>query len=121
MTKNPFITLGGSRTFNDEETPTKWVKVSEALSVVGKSFNVDSIGVRSGNFGEYAYITGNETATGEHYGLNIPSYYLDDMRSMVNNPECNRAILSGSVVVTVGVKRTKAGKVYPMYDFKIVK
>ena len=114
---SPFINLGVDAP--TEKTTRRWVKCKDALTISGRSYAVEAIGTKTTKYGDSAYILGTDKATGEKVGINVPSYYYEDMRLMIANPACSRAIADGTVTVTVSSKTYRNGNTYPRYSWTV--
>lgn len=114
---SPFINLGADAPA--EKTPRRWVQCRDALSISGRSYAVEAIGTKTTKYGDSAYILGTDNVTGERVGINVPSYYYDDMKVMIANPACARAIEEGIVTVSVSSKTYRNGNTYPRYSWTV--
>lgn len=114
---SPFINLGVDTP--TEKTTRRWVKCKDALTISGRSYTVEAIGTKTTKYGDSAYILGTDKATGEKVGINVPSYYYEDMRLMIANPACARAIAEGTVTVVVSSKTCRNGNTYPRYSWTV--
>ena len=97
-----------------------WIKSREIVKNDGLVIIVTAIGKKKSKYGESGFITGiYHRANGEEtIGINVPSWYIPTIDSMLNDPEVIGAIRAGGVTVTLG-KRTssKDGKEYPTFEW----
>lgn len=98
----------------------KWIKSGEIVKNDGLVITVTAIGKKKSKYGESGFITGitaNQNGS-ETIGINVPSWYIPTIESMLNDTEVVEAIRAGVVVVKVG-KRTskKDGNEYPTFEW----
>ena len=97
-----------------------WIKASEIVNNDGLVITVTAIGKKKSKYGESAFITGIiKTSNGEEtIGINVPSWYIPTIESMLNDVEVVGAIRAGGVFVKLG-KRTspKNGNEYPTFEW----
>ena len=97
-----------------------WIKASEIVNNDGLVITVTAIGKKKSKYGESAFITGIiKTSNGEEtIGINVPSWYIPTIESMLNDIEVVGAIKAGVVFVKLG-KRTspKNGNEYPTFEW----
>ena len=81
---------------------------------------VTAIGKKKSKYGDSGFITGiKRYANGEEtIGINVPTWYIPIIESMLNDIEVIGAIRSGGVTVKIG-KRTnsKNGNEYPVFEW----
>ena len=98
----------------------RWIKASELTSNAGLMLNVTAIGKKKSKYGESGFITGFNRIRGdeETIGINVPTWYIPTIESMLNDIEVVGAIRSGGVTVKLG-KRTnpKNGNEYPTFEW----
>ena len=98
----------------------RWIKASELTSNAGLMLNVTAIGKKKSKYGESGFITGFNRIRGdeETIGINVPSWYIPTIESMLNDTDVVGAIRSGGVTVKLG-KRTnpKNGNDYPTFEW----
>ena len=97
-----------------------WSKSSEVVNNDGLVITVTAIGKKKSKYGESGFITGiKRYANGEEtIGINVPSWYIPTIESMLNDIEVVGAIRAGGVFVKLG-KRTnpKNGNEYPTFEW----
>lgn len=98
----------------------KWVKSGEIVKNDGLVITVTAIGKKKSKYGESGFITGitaNPNGS-ETIGINVPSWYIPTIESMLKDEEVIGAIKSGGVTVKLG-KRTssKDGNEYPTFEW----
>ena len=97
-----------------------WIKASEIVSYEGTVLTVTAIGKKKSKYGESGFITGiKRYANGEEtIGINVPTWYIPTIESMLNDIEVVGAIKAGGVFVKLG-KRTnpKNGNEYPTFEW----
>lgn len=97
-----------------------WIKASEIVNNDGLVITVTAIGKKKSKYGESGFITGiKRYANGEEtIGINVPTWYIPAIESMLNDIEVVGAIRSGGVTLTIG-KRTnpKNGNEYPVFEW----
>lgn len=97
-----------------------WIKASELTSNAGLMLNVTAIGKKKSKYGESGFITGFNRSRGdeETIGINVPTWYIPTIESMLNDVEVVGAIRSGGATVKIG-KRTnpKNGNEYPTFEW----
>lgn len=97
-----------------------WIKASEITDYDGTVLTVTAIGKKKSKYGESAFITGiKRSANGEEtIGINVPTWYIPTIESMLNDIEVVGAIRAGGVFVKLG-KRTnpKNGNEYPVFEW----
>ena len=97
-----------------------WIKASEIVNYPGALITVTAIGKKKSKYGESAFITGIiKTSNGEEtIGINVPTWYIPTIESMLNDIEVVGAIRAGGVTVKLG-KRTnpKNGNEYPTFEW----
>ena len=98
----------------------KWIKASEIVNYEGTVLTVTAIGKKKSKYGESAFITGikrysNLEAT---FGINVPTWYIPTIESMLNDIEVVGAIKAGGVFVKLGKRtNTKNGNEYPTFEW----
>ena len=104
----------------DLKAINKWIKSGEIVKNDGLVITVTAIGKKKSKYGESGFITGiTATPNGsETIGINVPSWYIPTIESMLNDEEVIGAIRAGGVTVKLG-KRTgsKDGKEYPTFEW----
>ena len=97
-----------------------WIKASEIVSYEGTVLTVTAIGKKKSKYGESAFITGIKRYSNLEvtFGINVPSWYIPTIESMLNDIEVVGAIKAGGVFVKLG-KRTnpKNGNEYPTFEW----
>ena len=97
-----------------------WIKASEIVSYEGTVLTVTAIGKKKSKYGEYGFITGIKRYSDheETIGINVPTWYIPTIESMLNDIEVVGAIKAGGVFVKLG-KRTnpKNGNEYPTFEW----
>ena len=97
-----------------------WIKASEIVSNDGLVITVTAIGKKKSKYGESGFITGitANPSGSETIGINVPTWYIPTIESMLNDIEVVGAIRSGGVTVKIG-KRTnpKNGNEYPTFEW----
>ena len=97
-----------------------WIKASEIVSYEGTVLAVTAIGKKKSKYGESAFITGIKRYANdeETIGINVPTWYIPTIESMLNDIEVVGAIKAGGVFVKLG-KRTnpKNGNEYPTFEW----
>ena len=97
-----------------------WIKASEIVNNDGLVITVTAIGKKKSKFGESGFITGIKRNANceETIGINVPSWYIPTIESMLNDVEVVGAIKAGGVFVKLG-KRTNAknGNEYPVFEW----
>ena len=97
-----------------------WIKASEIVNYPGTVIEVTAIGKKKSKYGESAFITGIiKTSHGEEtIGINVPTWYIPTIESMLNDIEVIGAIRAEGVLVKLG-KRTnpKNGNEYPTFEW----
>ena len=97
-----------------------WIKASEIVNYPGALIEVTAIGKKKSKYGESGFITGiKRYSNGEEtIGINVPTWYIPTIESMLNDIEVVGAIRAGSVTVKLG-KRTnpKNGNEYPTFEW----
>lgn len=96
---------GANRVFDvDLKAVKEWKK---AKDLIGKTVKVKACGTHpSANprFGESVFIV-----TDENIGVNLPTWYSDTMKEIINDKECTDAIKAGTVSVKFRLYQTKSG------------
>ena len=97
-----------------------WIKASEIVNNDGLVITVTAIGKKKSKYGESGFITGitaNPNGS-ETIGINVPTWYIPTIESMLNDIEVVGAIKAGGVFVKLG-KRTnpKNGNEYPTFEW----
>lgn len=97
-----------------------WIKASDIVKNDGLVITVTAIGKKKSKYGESGFITGitdNQNGS-ETIGINVPSWYIPTIESMLNDIEVVGAIRAGGVFVKLG-KRTnpKNGNEYPTFEW----
>ena len=99
---------------------SKWIKSSEIVSYEGTVLTVTAIGKKKSKYGESAFITGIKRYSNLEvtFGINVPTWYIPTIESMLNDIEVVGAIKAGGVFVKLG-KRTnpKNGNEYPTFEW----
>lgn len=99
---------------------SRWIKASEITSYDGTVLTVTAIGKKKSKYGESAFITGikKDSNNDETWGINVPTWYIPTIESMLNDIEVVGAIRAGGVFVKLG-KRTnpKNGNEYPTFEW----
>ena len=97
-----------------------WIKASEIVSYEGTVLTVTAIGKKKSKYGETGFITGIKRYANheETWGINVPTWYIPTIESMLNDIEVVGAIRAGGVFVKLG-KRTspKNGNEYPTFEW----
>ena len=97
-----------------------WIKASEIVSYEGTVLTVTAIGKKKSKYGESGFITGIKryASDEETIGINVPTWYIPTIESMLNDIEVVGAIKAGGVFVKLG-KRTnpKNGNEYPTFEW----
>ena len=96
-----------------------WIKASEIVKNDGLVITVTAIGKKKSKYGESGFITGfKQYSNGETIGINVPTWYIPTIESMLNDIEVVGAIRAGGVFVKLG-KRTnpKNGNEYPTFEW----
>ena len=97
-----------------------WIKASEIVSYEGTVLTVTAIGKKKSKYGESAFITGIKRYSNLEvtFGINVPTWYIPTIESMLNDIEVVGAIKAGGVFVKLG-KRTnpKNGNEYPTFEW----
>ena len=97
-----------------------WIKASEIVNYPGTVIVVTAIGKKKSKYGESAFITGIiKTSKGEEtIGINVPTWYIPTIESMLNDIEVVGAIRAGGVFVKLGKRtNTKNGNEYPTFEW----
>ena len=98
----------------------RWIKASEIVDNAGLVITVTAIGKKKSKYGESGFITGINRIRGdeETVGINVPSWYIPTIESMLNDIEVVGAIRSGGVTVKIGKRtNTKNGNEYPVFEW----
>ena len=98
-----------------------WIKASDIVKNDGLVIAVTAIGKKKSKYGESGFITGTLMRYDlgeEKIGINVPSWYIPTIESMLNDIEVVGSIRAGGVVVKLG-KRTspKNGNEYPTFEW----
>ena len=96
-----------------------WIKASDIVKNDGLVITVTAIGKKKSKYGESGFITGfKQYSNGETIGINVPTWYIPTIESMLNDIEVIGAIRAGGVFVKLG-KRTnpKNGNEYPTFEW----
>ena len=96
-----------------------WIKASDIVKNDGLVITVTAIGKKKSKYGDSGFITGfKQYSNGETIGINVPSWYIPTIESMLNDIEVVGAIRAGGVFVKLG-KRTnpKNGNEYPTFEW----
>ena len=101
----------------DLKTVDHWIKASELTKNVGLQLNVIAIGKKNSKYGDSGFIVGTPLG-GKTIGINVPTWYIPTIESMLNDIEVVGAIRAGGVFVKLG-KRTnpKNGNEYPTFEW----
>ena len=97
-----------------------WIKSSEIVNYPGALIEVTAIGKKKSKYGESAFITGIiKTSNGEEtIGINVPTWYIPTIESMLNDIEVVGAIKAGGVFVKLGKRiNSKNGNEYPTFEW----
>lgn len=96
-----------------------WIKASDIVKNDGLVITVTAIGKKKSKYGESGFITGfKQYSNGETIGINVPSWYIPTIESMLNDIEVVGAIRTGGVLVRLGKRiNTKNGNVYPVFEW----
>lgn len=98
----------------------KWIKSGEIVKNDGLVITVTAIGKKKSKYGESGFITGitaNPNGS-ETIGINVPSWYIPTIESMLKDEEVIGAIRAGGVTVTLGKHTSsKDGKEYPTFKW----
>ena len=98
----------------------KWIKASDIVNNDGLVITVTAIGKKKTKYGESGFITGIKRYANdeETIGINVPTWYIPTIESMLNDIEVVGAIKAGGVFVKLG-KRTnpKNGNEYPTFEW----
>ena len=94
-----------------------WIKASEIASYEGTVLTVTAIGKKKSKYGDSGFIVGTPLG-GKTIGINVPTWYIPTIESMLNDIEVVGAIKAGGVFVKLG-KRTnpKNGNEYPTFEW----
>ena len=99
---------------------SRWIKASDIVNNDGLVLTVTAIGKKKSKYGESGFITGiKRYSNGEEtIGINVPTWYIPTIESMLNDIEVVGAIKAGGVFVKLG-KRTnpKNGNEYPTFEW----
>ena len=98
----------------------KWIKSGEIVKNAGLVITVTAIGKKKSKYGESGFITGITANTNgsETIGINVPSWYIPTIESMLNDNEVIGAIRAGGVTVKLGKHTSsKDGKEYPNFEW----
>ena len=97
-----------------------WIKASDIVKNDGLVITVTAIGKKKSKYGESGFITGitANPNVSETIGINVPTWYIPTIESMLNDIEVVGAIRAGGVFVKLG-KRTnpKNGNEYPTFEW----
>ena len=96
-----------------------WIKASDIVKNDGLVITVTAIGKKKSKYGDSGFITGfKQYSNGETIGINVPTWYIPTIESMLNDIEVIGAIRAGGVFVKLG-KRTnpKNGNEYPTFEW----
>lgn len=97
-----------------------WIKASEIVNNDGLVITVTAIGKKKSKYGESGFITGvtaNPNGS-ETIGINVPTWYIPTIESMLNDIEVVGAIRSGGATVKIGKRtNTKNGNEYPVFEW----
>ena len=97
-----------------------WIKASEIVNNEEQMNTVTAIGKKKSKYGESGFITGIiKTSNGEEtIGINVPSWYIPTIESMLNDIEVVGAIRAGGVFVKLGKRiNSKNGNEYPTFEW----
>ena len=97
-----------------------WIKASEIVNNDGLVITVTAIGKKKSKYGDSGFITGIKRYSNgeEKIGINVPSWYIPTIESMLNDIEVVGAIRSGGVTVKIGKRtNTKNGNEYPTFEW----
>ena len=98
----------------------KWIKASDIVNNDGLVITVTAIGKKKSKYGESGFITGIKRYADheEAIGINVPTWYIPTIETMLNDIEVVGAIKAGGVFVKLG-KRTnpKNGNEYPTFEW----
>ena len=97
-----------------------WIKASEIVNNDGLVITVTAIGKKKSKYGESGFITGITTNPNgsETIGINVPSWYIPTIESMLNDIEVVGAIRAGGVFVKLGKRiNSKNGNEYPTFEW----
>lgn len=97
-----------------------WIKASDIVKNDGLVIAVTAIGKKKSKYGESAFITGiKRYANGEEtIGINVPTWYIPTIESMLNDIEVVGAIRAGGVFVKLGKRSNpKNGNEYPTFEW----
>lgn len=98
----------------------KWIKSGEIVKNDGLVITVTAIGKKKSKYGESGFITGINPREngGETIGINVPSWYIPTIESMLNDDEVIAAIKAGGVTVKLGKHTSsKDGKEYATFEW----
>ena len=95
----------------------QWFKAGEIVKHAGLTLQVIAIGKKKSKYGDSAFIVGTPLG-GKTIGINVPTWYIPTIESMLNDIEVVGAIKAGGVFVKLG-KRTnpKNGNEYPAFEW----
>ena len=97
-----------------------WIKASDIVKNDGLVITVTAIGKKKSKYGESGFITGIKRYANceDTIGINVPTWYIPTIESMLNDIEVVGAIKAGGVFVKLG-KRTnpKNGNEYPVFEW----
>ena len=99
---------------------SRWIKASDIVNNDGLVITVTAIGKKKSKYGESGFITGiNRYANGEEtIGINVPTWYIPTIESMLNDIEVVGAIKAGGVFVKLGKRiNSKNGTEYPTFEW----
>ena len=97
-----------------------WIKASEIVSYEGTVLTVTAIGKKKSKYGESGFITGIKRYANheETWGINVPTWYIPTIESMLNDIEVVGAIKAGGVFVKLGKRiNTKNVIEYPTFEW----
>ena len=97
-----------------------WIKASEIVNNDGLVITVTAIGKKKSKYGDSGFITGIKLYSNgeETIGINVPTWYIPTIESMLNDIEVVEAIRLVGVTVKIGKRtNTKNGNDYPTFEW----
>ena len=95
----------------------QWFKSSEIVKHEGLTLQVIAIGKKKSKYGDSGFIVGAPFGC-KTVGINVPTWYIPTIESMLNDIEVVGAIRSGGVTVKIGKRtNTKNGNEYPTFEW----
>ena len=95
----------------------QWFKAGEIVNHEGLTLQVIAIGKKKSKYGDSGFIVGTPLG-GKTIGINVPTWYIPTIESMLNDIEVVGAIKAGGVFVKLGKRtNTKNGNEYPAFEW----